>query len=88
MEVGLQSSSRASTLTEELGATPKLMDERLGHVHGSVQARYSHVTPGMRGQLLAGLTQLWEASLNARAGISPALPSVSPRRAAEGARDP
>ena len=36
------------TLMEELGTTPKLMDERLGHEDGSVQARYSHVTPGMR----------------------------------------
>jgi len=59
------------TLMEELGTTPKLMDERLGHEDGSVQARYSHVTPGMRRQLLAGLTQLWEASPDARAAINP-----------------
>ena len=35
---------------------------------------YSHVTPGMRSQLMAGLTQLWEASLDARAAISPHSP--------------
>jgi hypothetical protein len=55
---------------EELGTPPKLMDERLGHEDGSIQARYSHVTPAMRRQLLAGLTQQWEASLDARAAIS------------------
>jgi len=44
----------------------KLMDERLGHADGSVQARYSHVTPGMRQRLLDGLTQIWLASLERR----------------------
>jgi len=54
------------TLMEELGVPPKLMDERMGHEDGSVQARYSHVTPVMRARLLAGLTELWEAALHAR----------------------
>jgi len=62
------------TLMEELGTAPKLMDERLGHEDGSVQARYSPVTLGMRRQLMAGLTQLWETSLDARAAISPHSP--------------
>jgi len=62
------------TLMEELGTPPKLMDERLGHEDGSVQARYSHVTPTMRGQLMEGLTRLWEASLDARAAITPHSP--------------
>jgi integrase len=47
------------TLMLELGVPAKLMDERLGHAHGSVQARYSHVTPEMRRRLLEGLTKLW-----------------------------
>jgi hypothetical protein len=51
---------------EELGTPSKLMDERMGHADGSVQARYSHVTAPMRGQLLDGLTGLWEAALDAR----------------------
>jgi hypothetical protein len=59
---------------EELGTPPKLMDERLGHEDGSVQARYSHVTPAMRRQLVVGLTQLWDASLDARAAMSPQSP--------------
>ena len=50
------------------------MDERLGHGDGSVQARYSHVTPSMRRQLMDGLTQLWEASLEARAAMNPHSP--------------
>jgi integrase len=62
------------TLMEELGTPPKLMDERLGHEDGSVQARYSHVTVQMRRRLMAGLTQLWEASLDTRAAINPYSP--------------
>lgn len=33
------------SIMEEVGTPPKLMDERLGHDDGSVQSRYSHVTP-------------------------------------------
>jgi hypothetical protein len=56
---------------EELGTPPKLTDERLGHEDGSVQARYSHVTPTMRRQLMAGGPHAaWEASLDARAAVS------------------
>jgi integrase len=62
------------TLMEEFGTPPKLMDERLGHEDGSVQARYSHVTPGMRRQLMTAFTQLWEASLDAPAAINPHSP--------------
>jgi hypothetical protein len=51
---------------EELGTPPKLMDERMGHEDGSVQARYSHITAAMRGRLLAGLTELSAAALEAR----------------------
>jgi hypothetical protein len=45
---------------------PKLMDDRMGHEDGSVQARYSHVTAAMRRQLLDNLTERWEAALAAR----------------------
>ena len=62
------------TLMEELGVPPKLMDERMGHEDGSVQARYSHVTPAMRAKLLEGLTELWEAALDARRGMSDGSP--------------
>ncbi|GGU74523.1 hypothetical protein GCM10010211_45470 [Streptomyces albospinus] len=32
---------------EDLGTEKVLMDERMGHIDGSVSARYAHVTPGM-----------------------------------------
>jgi hypothetical protein len=51
-----------------------LMDERLGHEDGSVQARYSHVTPVMRERLLDGLTHLWRSALDARRAITPHSP--------------
>jgi hypothetical protein len=54
---------------EELGVPPKLMDERMGHEDGSVQARYSHVTPIMRGRLLEDMTGLWDAALVARRAL-------------------
>lgn len=62
------------TLMEELGVPPKLMDERMGHEDGSVQARYSHVTPPMRARLLEGLTDMWEAALDVRRGMSEGSP--------------
>jgi hypothetical protein len=62
------------TLMEELGTPRKLMDERVGHQDGSVQARYSHITAAMRRHLLDGLTGLWEAALNARRPIGPGSP--------------
>lgn len=62
------------TVMEELGTRPKLMDERLGHEDGSVQARYTHVTPTMRRRLMDGLTDQWEAALAARAAMSPCSP--------------
>jgi integrase len=62
------------TLMEELATPPKLMDERMGHEDGSVQARYSHVTAAMRRQLLDGLTRGWETALDARRQIAPRSP--------------
>jgi hypothetical protein len=59
---------------DELGTPGKLMDERMGHADGSVQARYSHVTAGMRRQLLDGLTGLWEAALAERRAMSSGSP--------------
>lgn len=62
------------TFMEELGTSGKLMDERMGHEDGSVQATYSHITAAMRRQLLDGLTGLWEASLDARQTLAPGSP--------------
>lgn len=51
---------------EDLGTEKVLMDQRMGHIDGSVSARYAHVTPGMRKRLMIGLTEQWEAALAAR----------------------
>jgi integrase len=58
-----------TTLMEELGTSPKLMDAQMGHSDGSIQAVYSHVTPAMVARLLDGLTQLWHAALDAREAL-------------------
>ncbi len=62
------------TIMEEAGTPPKLMDERLGHEDGSVQARYSHVTPRLRARLMDALTEQWEDALQARRGMCPSSP--------------
>lgn len=38
----------------------------MGHLGGSVQARYSHITAEMRCRFLEGLTDLWNAALDQR----------------------
>ncbi|MCM1971301.1 LacI family DNA-binding transcriptional regulator [Streptomyces sp. G1] len=62
------------TVMEDLGTEKVLMDERMGHIDGSVSARYAHVTPGMRRRLVGGLTDRWEEALEARRGMSPRSP--------------
>jgi hypothetical protein len=62
------------TLMRELGTSPKLMDERMGHEDGSVQARYDHITAEMRSRLMAGLTRLWGEALDARRVMDPGSP--------------
>ena len=51
-----RSPAHAQDLMEELGTPPKLMDERMGHADGSVQARYTQVTAPMSARLLDSLT--------------------------------
>ncbi|GAA3771566.1 LacI family DNA-binding transcriptional regulator [Streptomyces chiangmaiensis] len=62
------------TMMEDLGTEKVLMDERMGHIDGSVSARYAHVTPGMRQRLMSGLTERWEAALDARRAVCPTSP--------------
>ncbi|MDT0452765.1 hypothetical protein [Streptomyces hesseae] len=57
-----------------LRTPPKLMDERLGHLDGSVQARYDHIDPAMRRDLMEGLTKIWEAALEMRRAMCPTSP--------------
>lgn len=46
----------------------------MGHINGSVSARYAHVTPGMRKRLMIGLTDQSETALDARLAMSPTSP--------------
>lgn len=69
---GLRQTHR--TLMEEMGVPPKLMDDRMGHEDGSVQARYTHITALMRQRLLDSLTEQWDAALDARRCMSPGSP--------------
>jgi integrase len=62
------------TRMEGFRAPPKLMDERMGHIDGSVQARYTHITREMREELMTKLTMEWEASLDARLAMCPTSP--------------
>jgi hypothetical protein len=62
------------TMMEDLGTEKVLMDERMGHIDGSVSARYAHVTVGMRRRLMGGLTEQWEGALGARLAMCPTSP--------------
>lgn len=72
-----------SPATNNLELVEKVVTHRLGSVissrasdlcHGSVQARYTHITREMREELLANLTAEWEASLHARLAMCPTTP--------------
>lgn len=63
-----------SSWLEDIGTPKVLIDERMGHLDSSVSARYKHVLPPMRARMLAGLTELWESSLTARADLDPRSP--------------
>ncbi|WP_369033233.1 LacI family DNA-binding transcriptional regulator [Streptomyces adonidis] len=62
------------TVMEDLGTEKVLMDERMGHIDGSVSARYAHVTRGMRNRLMLSLTEQWETALDARLALCPTSP--------------
>ena len=46
----------------------------MGHQDGSIQARYTHITPVMRQRLAEDLTGLWIAALDARAQLAEGSP--------------
>jgi hypothetical protein len=50
------------------------MDERMGHLDGSIQGRYDHVSGPMRRKLMGDLTSAWEAALDARLALCPSSP--------------
>ncbi|MBA9002038.1 integrase [Actinomadura cellulosilytica] len=69
---GLRHSHKTAMV--EMRVPEILSHERLGHQLGGIGARYSHVTPAMRAELLDGLTARWEAALDARAAMHPRSP--------------
>jgi integrase len=58
------------TWLDDLGVRYVLQSERMGHEVPGMRGVYSHITPGMREDLTAGLQQLWEAALHERAEIA------------------
>ncbi|MBG0560925.1 hypothetical protein [Actinoplanes aureus] len=50
----------------------------MGHDDGSVQARCSHITAGMRHTLMEGLTEMWETALEARRQLADGSPVAVP----------
>jgi integrase len=65
---GLRHSHR--THMEELRTEKVLMDARMGHIDGSISARYAHVTMAMRQRLMTELTSAWDASLDQRRAMN------------------
>jgi integrase len=62
------------TEMDEMGIPQRLKDDRMGHLDGSVSARYSHITAAMRRALCDGLTERWNAALRARKALTPGSP--------------
>ncbi|MFF5227478.1 LacI family DNA-binding transcriptional regulator [Dactylosporangium sp. NPDC000521] len=62
------------TMMVEMGIPAVLMDTQLGHMDGSIQGRYSHVTAEMTARLLEGLTARWQEALEARRRMHPRSP--------------
>jgi hypothetical protein len=58
------------TWLDDLGIRYVLQSERMGHEVPGMRGVYSHITPGMRAELKAGLQQLWEESLRQRASLA------------------
>ena len=72
---------------EELRIPPRLTDERMGHQDGSIQARYTHITAGMRSRLLDGLTQVWDEALDARRSMASGSPVLALDRLLKAGRE-
>jgi hypothetical protein len=59
------------TWLDHMGIRYVLQSERMGHEVPGMRGVYSHITPGMRAELIAGLHELWEGSLSERDQRSP-----------------
>ena len=62
------------TLMAELGIPEVLSHDRLGHKLGGIAGLYSHVTDGMREELMGKLTDRWDKALDARRVLNPRSP--------------
>jgi hypothetical protein len=59
------------TWLDEMGVRYVLQSERMGHEVPGMRGVYSHITPGMRAELKAGLQELWGTlCMNAHASRS------------------
>lgn len=59
------------TWMDDMGVRYVLQSERMGHEVPGMRGVYSHITPGMRAGLRAGLQELWEGSLLERSRLAP-----------------
>jgi hypothetical protein len=76
------------TWLDDLGVRYVLQSERMGHEVPGMRGVYSHITPGMREDLTAGLQELWEASVHERARISARSPVLVLDALLAGFREP
>ncbi|RGD60429.1 hypothetical protein DR950_23925 [Kitasatospora xanthocidica] len=70
---GGSGSSGSSGSQRGKGRSPDA-DDREQRIDGSARARYSHITPEMRRDLMEGLTRMWLAALEVRRRMSPGSP--------------
>jgi integrase len=66
---GLRHSHKS--LMDELRTPGVLSHDRLGHKLGGIAGIYSHVTDGMRQELVGRLTERWDQALDARLALNP-----------------
>jgi len=76
------------TWLDDLDVRYVLQSERMGHDVPGMRGVYSHITAGMRDDLMAGLQELWEASLHERARISARSPVLVLDALLAGFREP
>lgn len=61
-------------MLDEFRTPSVLIEERFGHINGTVSARYKHVSKDMRIELLESLTALWSETLDERLALNPRSP--------------
>jgi hypothetical protein len=76
------------TWMDEANVSYVLQSERMGHEVPGMRGVYAHISPAMRAGLVTALQAMWEASLDARAALSPrsAVPVLDALLSARGGR--